>query len=112
MDKLSTMIFLSILTQKETNVIFLGVLKEIHDDGKAIKKNHVCKTWKCILNINSDQLAFCFLPLGVQNTAVIDLEDAVAQKVNAKVDHVHVLQPTVNVTQMFVKIVGLGNVIN
>lgn len=44
---------------------------------------------------------------GVQNTAVIDLEDVVAQKVNAKVDHVHVLQPTVNVTQMFVKIVGL-----
>ncbi|KAL5168558.1 Histone-lysine N-methyltransferase EZA1 [Glycine soja] len=37
---------------------------------------------------------------GVQNTAVIDLEDAVAQKVNAKVDHVHVLQPTVNVTQI------------
>jgi len=32
------MIFLSILTQKETNVIFLGVLKEIHNDGKAIKK--------------------------------------------------------------------------
>ncbi|KHN41990.1 Histone-lysine N-methyltransferase EZ3 [Glycine soja] len=46
---------------------------------------------------------------GVQNTAVIDLEDAVAQKVNAKVDHVHVLQPTVNVTQMFVKIVGCGD---
>ena len=48
--------------------------------------------------------------LGVA-VATTDLEDVVVLRVNAEADNAHVLQPTANVTQMFVEIVGLGNVI-
>ncbi|KAL5135806.1 Histone-lysine N-methyltransferase EZ3 [Glycine soja] len=47
--------------------------------------------------------------VGVQSFATTDLEDVVVLRVNAEVDNAHVLQPTANVTQMFVEIVGCGD---
>nr|KYP47580.1 Histone-lysine N-methyltransferase EZA1 [Cajanus cajan] len=44
--------------------------------------------------------------------AIIGSEDVIVLRVNAKVDYVHALQPTANVTQMSVEIVGLGNVLH
>jgi len=54
---------------------------------------------------------FLSVLLGVQRLAKIDSEDVIVPRVNAEVDYVRALQPTVNVTQMSVEIVGLGNVI-
>ena len=75
--------------------------------------NPCWETKKCIININCDKLVFLFLFVtpGVQSFATTDLEDVVVLRVNAEADNAHVLQPTANVTQMFVEIVGLGNVI-
>jgi len=50
-----------------------------------------------------------FLYVGVTSNAEIDLEDVFVLKVNAELDNVHALQQKGNVTQMCVKIVGLGN---
>ncbi|KAK7406681.1 hypothetical protein VNO78_08310 [Psophocarpus tetragonolobus] len=47
--------------------------------------------------------------VGVQSFAIIDSENVIVLRVNAKVDYAHVSQPTANVTQMFVEIVGLGD---
>lgn len=47
--------------------------------------------------------------LGAQKAAKIGLGGAIVQRVNAEVANAHALLLDVNVTQMFVEIVGLGN---
>lgn len=51
-----------------------------------------------------------YLPSGVQSSAEIGSEDVIVLRVNVKLDTVHALQQIGNVTQMFVRIAGLGNV--
>lgn len=50
-----------------------------------------------------------FLRLGVQGFAETGSEDVIVPRVNAEVNYAHALQSTVNVIQIFVEIVGLGN---
>lgn len=45
-------------------------------------------------------------PIGVRRAAKTSLEAVIVQKVNAEADSAPVLQPVVNVIQMFVGIVG------
>ncbi|WVZ05629.1 hypothetical protein V8G54_018975 [Vigna mungo] len=45
---------------------------------------------------------------GVQSFAETGSEDVIVPRVNAEVNYAHALQSTVNVTQIFVEIVGLG----
>lgn len=45
--------------------------------------------------------------VGVRRVVKIGFEDAIVQRVSVEVDSAHALQLIVNVTQMFVGIVGL-----
>lgn len=63
------------------------------------------------MKMRSQHKVFLLLLLGVQRCAQIDSGDVIVLRVNAEVDYVRALQPIVNVTQMSVEIVGLGNVI-
>jgi hypothetical protein len=47
--------------------------------------------------------------IGVRRAAKTSLEAVIVQKVNAEADSAPVLQPIVNVIQMFVGIAGWGN---
>ncbi|KHN43456.1 Histone-lysine N-methyltransferase EZA1 [Glycine soja] len=56
-----------------------------------------------------DQCDKQYTPCGcVQSYAIIDSKDVIVLRVNVEANYVHALQQTVNVTQMSVEIVGLG----